>query len=396
MDLAILLVMLVTLSNGCEIVTSNDGGWKGHELNHLSNEEKPSCLGCIWDYATQLYGDYFTINHEIRILSLNNQYFRGSFFLFWVPFFSRRIFFLDVSDTEVNFQVLAPGILIFSTWLFLKALGKTYIQTYSSNGGETGWCSLLESVKNHLERIQLKYIVYTMPGWCVELQPPLPKKNTKIVKVGKTWKNLKDVQQQGWFHFIGWLKGAPCPSIYNGSAPGSPCSTNPCPFSPRHRAASAHPKPSCQDHCTRKFTKCQLTIKVNLNHNIWNYLGRKVMGFQEMDDRFNLYGYLKPWVVYQYTLILFVKSFVVRFLVSPCQNEGVNHFNWIFYETNIDKRCPWTLPKHSMGLVYFPTKLGTLMETYMAQSQCIGSYGPFTNHYHFGSVPCIVTIRFEC
>ena len=135
------------------------------------------------------------------------------------------------------------------------------------------------------------------------------------------------------------------------------CSTNPCPFSPRHRDASPRPKPSCQDHCTRKFTKCQLTIKVNLN-DIWNYLGRKVMGFQKMDDRFNLYGYLKPWVVYHYMLILFVKSFVVRFLVSPCQNGGVNHFNWIFYETNMDKRCPWRLPKHSVGLVtsVFPYK----------------------------------------
>ena len=36
------------------------------------------------------------------------------------------------------------------------------------------------------------------------------------------------------------------------------------------------------------------------------------MGFQKMDDRFNLYGYLKPWVVYKYILILFVKRFVVR------------------------------------------------------------------------------------
>ena len=122
----------------------------------------------------------------------------------------------------------------------------------------------------------------------LNFNPPSEKKT----HARQSRKHLKDVQQQGWFHFIGWLKGAPCPSIYSGSAPGSTLQYESLPIFPPPPAASAHPKPSCQDHCTRKFTKCQLTVKVNLNDNIWNYLGRKVMGFQKMDDRFNLYGYL--------------------------------------------------------------------------------------------------------
>ena len=46
--------------------------------NQLSSETNPGCFGFIGDYTTQLCGDYF-INHEIRIPSLNNQYFHGKY-----------------------------------------------------------------------------------------------------------------------------------------------------------------------------------------------------------------------------------------------------------------------------------------------------------------------------
>ena len=55
----------------------------------MSNEKKR--LGCLGDllgmkYYTQLCGDYFIINHEIRIPSLNNQYFNGIRIVFFFRF----------------------------------------------------------------------------------------------------------------------------------------------------------------------------------------------------------------------------------------------------------------------------------------------------------------------
>ena len=46
--------------------------WVCYFPSQMSNENNPGWFD-IGDYVTQLCGEYF-INHEIRILELNNQY----------------------------------------------------------------------------------------------------------------------------------------------------------------------------------------------------------------------------------------------------------------------------------------------------------------------------------